>query len=130
LFWWHVTGITTEMHYLSTVQILVIWDQLTECLYDDNSYGGDTAEIYFYTILPNNPSIDTLRRDENYTGFMADAAKEAVRCANASYVAVLKHFEKVHNAKVTVTDGGVPEGLDWIVDYGTWHRMHVKVTPN
>lgn len=35
-------------------QALNFWNQLVKCYYN-NSYGGDSTEIYTYTMMPHSP---------------------------------------------------------------------------
>ena len=43
------------MKNLSMVQALEIWSDLESAYYGENSFGGDTAELYAYRFLPFSP---------------------------------------------------------------------------
>jgi hypothetical protein len=41
---------------MSVRQILSVWSDLVDAYYGKNGYGGDTAEIYAYRLLRDNPT--------------------------------------------------------------------------
>ncbi len=47
------------MIHISILQLLRLWSELDDAYYEKNGFGGDTAEIYAYTLLPAHPSADS-----------------------------------------------------------------------
>src|SRR5262249_25383349 len=47
----------TLMHNLSMAQALLIWSELMDAYHGKNGFGGDTAEIYMYRLMPYDPAL-------------------------------------------------------------------------
>lgn len=43
----------------SLPQALSVWDELVEAYYGENGFGGTTAEVYAYCLLPHSPGLET-----------------------------------------------------------------------
>lgn len=80
------------MQNLSMVQALSIWSELEAAYYGKNGFGGDTAEIYAYRLMPMSPSFD--HRVEVRDEFNAQATR--------SLIALVEHFEETHECAVYV----------------------------
>ena len=55
-------------------QALTFYAQLTKCLTNTNGYGGDTAEIYVYTLMEHSPSYASNREST----FAQEDVKQAI----------------------------------------------------
>lgn len=104
---------------VSTSQVVDLWEQLMQCLYDDNKYGGRVAEIYIYTMMPHSPAVcmnptSTWAKEEYF---------EACQRLHALCVAFAERFEVV-----VQFEGG--ESIDYLIadplDPFT-HRVHLEV---
>lgn len=62
------------MNHLSIVQLVELWSRLEQCYYGDDAYGGDTAEIYAYTLQSRSPQLEHQPLTDN-------AAREKLRLA-------------------------------------------------
>jgi hypothetical protein len=100
----------------SIPQILNIWSQLWKAYYNDNKIGGDTAEIYGYTLCP-------------YTA-VPKFHDENCQIAAADLYEILTKFAKDNKCKIFIKDG---KHIDekkigtWIKDMQFHHRIHIKV---
>jgi hypothetical protein len=114
------------MYRLSMQQALSIWSDLEAAYYRRNGFGGDTAEIYMYRLMPRCPG-----GEESLAGrkcdLFDDMAKELISNANKALYSLLKHFAEVRNVNIEVYDN--PLG-PWLKHADYSHRVHVKVTPN
>ena len=96
-------------------QALNFWDQLVTAYMKCNTYGGDVAEIYLYSMMEHGP---TFAHNPDST-----LVVEEVESAKATILALVKRFEKEYDCLVTQEDGE-PLTLP-----GTW-RWHFQVTRN
>lgn len=112
---------------MSMEQALAIWSELERAYYDNNSYGGDTAELYLYRFMPYCPSIahNTANVTER-SGIVGDMAREAYDKANEALHDILVHFATIREANILVED---QELGPWLKKARYQHRVHVKVTP-
>lgn len=58
---------------VTPAQIMGLWEQLMECLYNDNKYGGHVAEIYLYTVMQRDPLIEMNRESPRAIERFAEA---------------------------------------------------------
>lgn len=127
---------------LSLTQALSLWSELERAYYNDNSYGGDTAEIYMYRLMPYSPMIATTSAGASSgTGMVAEACREAYDAANMALFELLTLFITQRPCRIIVR--GRQEGLtptesssaDNVHQHlGPWmrtarfeHRVHVQV---
>jgi hypothetical protein len=112
------------MHNISQQQLLTLWTELMRCYYGDNSYAGDTCEIYAYTLQPMRPVAVTA------TGtYGAELRAELATQAGKSLVAVLNKFCTDMKCKVTIEDHSI---LEWYQAEPAGQfttRAHIKVIP-
>ncbi len=118
------------MHNLSVVQALTVWSEFEHALRGTNGYGGDTAEIYAYSVMPHTPTHTAAIEDGGYTSINVDCAKDSWVGAANSLLALLRFFVERHGGgdKIEVTiDGVTPE--EWLKAPGYFnHRAHVTIT--
>lgn len=107
-------------------QAVGIWDELLSSYYDNNGYGGQTAEIYSYRLEEYSPGVHKAR-DIVPDMFKSDEKRIAVDAAMA-LLGIIKLFLETHECKITI------EGLtvaQWKKEIskgtGLFHRYHVKV---
>lgn len=121
---WHFTSNCT------TEQVINLWQELTKCMYDKNSYGGNTCEIYKYRFNIHSPGEAV-----NSTFNQEDIIK---RCyiAGHNILQIARLFQYKHNK-----DHGYEKELtikvsndesEWynIWDIEEWsvsHRTYVKI---
>jgi hypothetical protein len=106
------------MENISMNQALSIWDDLWLAYSGKHPFGGDTAEIYAYRLMPYSP-LATL-------GIGDLSAKEFANACHArkSLATLLWKFEVEHDCGIEV------DGLDisiWHTTAEFSHRCHVKV---
>jgi len=123
------------MHNLSMMQALSIWGELVEARLGENGFGGHTAEIYIYRLMPYVsawPKGSSLEEEHKV---------DACRQANRSLIALIERFEAEHESfsvKIVLArrdDGSHDEepAAAWItqilVDPKAYldHRVHLKV---
>lgn len=110
------------MIYNSLDQLLTVWTELILALEGINHFGGDTAEIYAYTLQPDNPV-----RRLHLEGEMKEKAENeaALQAANTLFN-VLLHFANKYECKFEIDGRRVGE---WLVHEPFIHRYHIKVIP-
>lgn len=119
------------MHHLSMVQALSIWSDLESAFFNENKFGGDTAEIYIYRALTHTPTLGRsggveLDREMNGSSIFAEGLREAYDNANTALCQLFQHFAKTREALIEVNG---QELGDWLKTARFTHRIHVKVTP-
>ncbi len=116
------------MNNMSVNQILNIWSKLDDAYYNENSFGGDTAELYVYMFMPYEPSVARIKDDRDFeSGSMtAGWAKEAYLRASESMFELFSKFAKDREANITVDE---KELGPWLKTSFNAYRVHVKVTP-
>lgn len=103
--------------YCSIHQALGIWDDLRDALEGKHHFGSDTAEIYAYRLMPNNPS-ETLKGEKDNDDIL-HAAK--------SLVELIEIFTQHHDGITVLIHDMKPQA--WLKKYGKtfdW-RVQVKV---
>ena len=101
------------MQNLSLMQALSLWSELEQAYYGDNGFGGNTAEIYAYTLLQSIPSQHLNEGNET------DAGQQAA----TSLLQVLELFSKLRKCEITI------EGCPYhdFLSKPLIHRCHVRV---
>jgi hypothetical protein len=112
------------MHQLSTKQALSIWSELEQAYYDDNSWGGDLAEIYIYRLLPYRPGNYKTIEDALNSPILGGDIKAEYQQANQDLYDLLVHFAQQRNVIITVNDQKLKK---WLKSGYFTHRVHVKV---
>lgn len=101
---------------LSPTQLINLWMQLEDAYHGVNSFGGDTAEIYAYTLVASSPIAGTK------SSLGQQAARDQAVAAAEALDEVLTHFEAVRQCRIEVDgdeDYGKVEPFD--------HRVHVRI---
>ena len=104
------------MNELSPLQLATLWGELVDAYWGKNSFGGDEAEIYAYTLQPANPQMyleSTRPKAEIVLGRQASRAL----CETLEIFCV--HYE----CRVLVD--GVP--FRKALKHPLIHRCHVKI---
>ena len=109
---------------LSMVQALSIWSDLSDAFYGKNGFGGDTAEIYLYRLMPSGPAAAAASLGE--PGLHGDIAREAFDEANATLFSILAYFQKERDARIEVEGRKLGP---WLSSARFNHRVHVRVRP-
>jgi hypothetical protein len=104
---------------LSQMQLICLWSELEQAYYGDNKYGGDTAEIYAYTVMPFSPIF--MHPDP---AFM-DRKQEYYQQAAESLVAVVALFAEQRSCWVYI-DALTP--AEWLKVTVYDHRCKVRVS--
>jgi hypothetical protein len=102
-------------------QALDIWSELWQAYYGKNGYGGDTAEIYAYKLMPYSPTINL-----DGDSFTDGNRVSYVKAQYSLYHIVIK-FINDNNCTITI-DGKSP--TDWLESQIFDHRCHVQVKPH
>ena len=103
---------------MTTDRALEVWSLLESAYYNDNSYGGNEAEIYIYMFMAHCPVV--ISRNSLACQMRLDAYESA----NIAMYELFNKFSKHRGVKLTVEDK--PLGK-WIKTAGFQHRVHVKV---
>lgn len=108
---------------LPTLELLKLWSELDDCYHRAHGFGTDTAEIYAYRLLRDNPTL-RLYKDDSRQARQAEAeqAAEAYQILHA----VLTLYTELQECTIEVD--GCPLSQWLRGDFN--HRVHVKVTPN
>lgn len=110
---------------LSIEQILSLWMELEDAYRGENGYGGDTAEVYGYTLMPDSPTAHSPDMPRQFE----EARKEQGLLASAAVVAICKYFEQQRNCRVyamSSRDEGKRVGK-WLLKVPIEHRIHLRV---
>lgn len=114
------------MHNASIDQIVGIWSELEECYYDDNGYGGDTAEIYLYRVQHSFPSYvhsggnyNNPLLGEDFRKFDIDAIK--------TLFSIFKQFEEKKEVTIEVEEFNDYKNYFVGPAVPIYRRIHVKV---
>lgn len=102
---------------LTQRQLLNLWSELVDAYYGKNGFGGNVAEIYAYTILPNNPA----RNYPEETDFLEKARAEDSAVAGNNLFAVLELFRDRYNCTYKIDGFEVDSPVYFL------HRVHVEV---
>jgi hypothetical protein len=98
---------------ISPIQLLNVWDDLYSAMLDNNSYGGDVAEIYLFPIMSPGPMR------------FSDTSIEERKAVSSNLHAIFRLFEQRHNAIVEFENG---ENIDTLLTTGiNTHRIHIRV---
>lgn len=109
------------LEYLSQKQLVTLWSELEQALYGDNKFGGDTAEIYAFTLMRYNPCWEYGKDSDVFKRSEFDRQSEA----RSALIAVCDWFQDERSAYIEI-DGesfNVWKRRPHIFD----HRVHVKV---
>lgn len=106
------------MEHISMLQALTVWSELWQAYYVKNGYGGDTAEIYAYTLQPRCPIM------EQPLDSLPEVGIELGLQAAKSLYAILCLFREKHDCSIEVNGKVLGE---WFADTPFVHRCHVKV---
>ena len=109
----------------STHQVLSVWQQLEDAYFATNSYGGDTAEIYFYLLLPCHPGYYQTNGDHNSAAF-GNINCLADHRAILDFIEILTLFSEKRECHLIVEGVGLEQ---WKPEPVNFHRVHVKVVP-
>lgn len=113
------------MHNLSLIQAIGTWSDLEQAYFGKNHYGGDTAEIYVYRLMPYSPLVHNYLAQKTQLG--REEKKEAVQKANTSLYNLLKYFAHYRNCKIKVEDTNLGK---WLISAENDHRWHVQIIPH
>ena len=105
-------------------QALGVWSELEQAYYNDSSWGGDTAEIYIYRLMPYRPGCYKTVEDALNSPILGEDIKEEYRQANRDLHDLLVFFAQQRDVTITVDDRELGKWLK--KDFNT-HRVHVKV---
>lgn len=100
---------------------LEIWSELEQCYYDDNGYGGTTAEIYAYRLRPDQPGRDM--------AFSRTESVENDKKAAEALVGLCCLFACLRECRVVFKTPGRWIGPKaWLRAHGRFdHPVHVQV---
>lgn len=107
--WTAKSWVSTSMMTASMPQALKLWSELWRAYYQRNGFGGDTAEVYAFTLLPYFTVWDTERAEE----------------ASSNLRSLLVEFKEQSRAIIEV------DGKDFTPSTPIppeRHRWHIKVT--
>lgn len=112
------------MHNITIRQALKVWSELEACYYDQNHYGGTTAEIYLYQIAPQSPSyIAWVGSGRKEDGLFVPDHLEYEKSAGKTLYSIIKLFEEEKDCHIKI-DKLNPSVL---LEEGFAHRVHLTV---
>ena len=91
--------------------LLDLWGALVEAYHGVHGYGGDTAEVYAYTLQPRSPQAELAPAGSDLYR-TAIAGREVI--AQGALDAILHRFQERYPCRVHV-------------DGGPGHRWHIRV---
>lgn len=106
--------------------LLRLWGSLVEAVHGVNGFGGDTAEVYAYTLLPDNPTRYAKRHDGRVPDHVTTAEREDAEAAADVLAFVLALFVEEYERTAFVND--IPFPAARVVPQ-TLHRWHVRICP-
>ena len=106
---------------ISIDQALNIWYELELAFQGKNSFGGDMAEIYCYTLMPHSPAYARNPQSEMF----ADTMEKLYRDAKNSLCGVINKFIEKHKCLITIDGTYFTEWEEGNYDFS--HRCHVKI---
>lgn len=106
---------------LTTRQLIDLWCQLEDCYHGRNGYGGDTAEIYSYSLQPYSPAAHLTSPGER-NGIAGEAQLKAAQIAGHNLQAVCALFEEKRDCTVIT---GMGESIEMGEPFE--HRVHITV---
>lgn len=120
------------MHNLSLNQILSLWSDLEAAYWGKNGFGGDTAEIYSYRLMREDPRRSSPSASDS---LKQQAEQESALEAASSLFSLLKLFCEMHECAAFIETGYDREKRKDIVRrVGPWmkktvqtHRWHIKI---
>lgn len=108
---------------ISVAQAVYIWDDLTTALNGTNGFGGHTAEIYAYRLMPYSPSFAQDPQSE----ICREVHEQLVHNAGQSLLELLRLFQQKHRCDITIDDKPFNRyDHSW---EGFSHRVHVEIHP-
>ncbi len=110
------------MENISMIQALEIWSELWQAYFGKNGFGGDTAEIYAYRLMPDHPGFEMNEKDKNQR-------ETGLQTARSLY-SLLKKFSKENQCLIEIMKTR-EEGREigpWFTQRPFFHRCHVRVT--
>ena len=109
---------------VSINRILEVWDQLWLARCGEHSYGSDTAEIYAYLLMPNDP-LELIESKAPDSDLVLSAKKERYSKASKSLYNIVTKFAEMNDVKCLI-DKQSPE--IWFTKNPYFsHRAHVQV---
>lgn len=112
---------------ITLMQALSLWSALEEARHGTSSFGGDTCEIYMYTVMPFTPALGQKNSTSiESPGFVGDSLREAYDQANTTLFEMLDLFAKTHRVKIEVDGKALGP---WLKTARNQHRVHVHVDP-
>lgn len=118
------------MHNLSVTQAVTVWSEFEQALHGTNGFGGNTAEIYAYSVMPHTPTHTAAIESGSNTGLAFNCAEDSWLGAANSLYALLKFFVERHGGEEkieAIIDGVTPD--KWHNTIGHFnHRAHVTIT--
>lgn len=107
--------------HLSSRQLIVLWSELEQAYYGDNSFGGDTAEIYAFTLMRYNPTYSFGVDSPTFIRAEQERQQEAREALDA----VCNLFAEMRGVKISID--GIP-AHKWRHTAAAFdHRVHIKV---
>jgi len=98
---------------VDSLTLMDVWGGLIEAYHGVNGYGGDTAEIYAYTLRRSSVNKMVYREDH------LDSVDNLVE--------LCKYFESNYRVKITINECSISTWKKSVIPLDDFHRAHVKV---
>lgn len=110
------------MENVSTIQLIDLWVQLEDAYNNENSYGGNVAEIYAFTLQPRTPGYTPNKH--NSLGLMDKISAEIELNSSKSLYNILTLFKSKRECTITVDNRELDE---WLLKEEFIHRVEVEI---
>jgi len=109
---------------VSIRQFASVWSELEAARFGKNGFGGDTAEIYIYRVMPRCPAFE--REEVPLTRPWRD---ESILRASRALAQICALFEESHpDLAVLVADvRDEPLAVEYLRQHPVEHRVHLRV---
>lgn len=108
---------------INPFEMMKLWGELVECYYDVNGYGGNTAEIYAYRLMPYSPSV---HNGAPMTDLKEQRSQELNAVAAGALASLCEEFEQQYECQIEIDGRSI---TSWYMSYRDSfdHRVHVEV---
>jgi hypothetical protein len=113
---------------ISIEQALKLYDELFRAYSKTNGFGGNEAEIYTYTLLPNSPAYHNWAKTKPGDLFYTDIIEMEHKAAR-SLIEIIEIFKSRNPCSVIIDEEPYDAWLEEVIANRNrfCHRVHVRV---
>lgn len=109
-----------DILHIPLIELLSLWEELVECRYGKNGFGGSVCEIYGFRLSREQPAAALSGPD-------SEARREQGLLRARALRDLLLLFRTTHGDDILVNN--LPFG-EWIAEEPLLHRVHVEIIRN